>query len=354
MLVAFLGTRGTIPDAEEGTSSILVDNRLLLDVGSEIVSCFEKLRYRWKEELKGRLGQRVLSRYGHPTFSKLEHIFITHLHYDHWVGLPHLLHRAQMLEREYRLQRPYQVYVPKQAVNRLSSLLETMLGPGVFHFLKIHPVSSGQTISIAEDYIVTAMATKHEVLLPHVSRDESKRTVKMNWSDWSPGGALAYRVEQKKEKLDKKKANDLGINSGRMLGQLRREGQIQIGESTVYKTDIFRPEIISMVYTGDTPFDSDLLLFCESADMIVHEASYFEADSRYHLENHSAFVTVLAEMEKRYTTPKTIAPIHFSQRYSSDDIQEILSKLQKESNHRLLFPRTGMVVVFEKDHLQIL
>ncbi|MFX0114650.1 MAG: MBL fold metallo-hydrolase [Candidatus Hodarchaeota archaeon] len=354
MLIAFLGTRGTIPDADEGTTSILVDNRFLLDVGSEIISCFEKLRQRWKQELKHHLGQRLLSKYGHPTFSKLEHIFITHLHYDHWVGLAHLIHRAQMLEREYRLQRPYQVYVPEGAINRLTSLLETMLGPGVFQFLKIHPVSSGQTIPIAEDYAVTAMASKHEVLLPQVTRDELNNVTEMNWSNWSSGGALAYRIEQKKEKLDKKKAVDLGINSGRILAQLRKKGQVKIGETSISKIDVFKTETTSMVYTGDTAFDPDLLLFSKSADMIIHEATYFDANDRYHLDNHSVFNLILAEMEKLYTTPKIIVPIHFSRRYSREDIQKTLALLQKTSSHKLLFPKTGMVAVIEKTRLQIL
>ncbi|MHA2231133.1 MAG: MBL fold metallo-hydrolase [Candidatus Hodarchaeales archaeon] len=354
MLITFLGTRGTIPDAEEGTASILVDNRFLLDVGSEIVSCFERFRSRWKAELKHRLGQRVLSRYGHPTFSKLEYIFITHLHYDHWVGLPHLLHRAQMLEREYRIQRPYQVFVPKEAISRLTTLLESMLGPNVFQFLKIHPVSSGQAISIADDYVVTAMSTKHEVLLPKMTRDEESRITEMNWSNWSSGGALAYRIEQTKEKLDKKKAQDLGINSGRALGILRREGQIEVGEARVSKTDVFKAETTSIVYTGDTPFDPDLLLFCESADMIIHEASYLETSDRYHLDNHSALEVVLTEMEKLYRTSKLIVPIHFSRRYSHEDLQEKFAQLQRNSRHKLLLPRTGLIILLEKQQMQIL
>jgi len=354
MLIAFLGTRGTVPDAEEGTASILVDNRMLFDVGSEIISNLEKLRRRWKKELLELIGPRVLSRYGHPTFSKLEHIFLTHLHYDHWVGLPHLLHRAQLLELEYRTQKPYQVYVPEQSVDRLTNLLELMLGPGIFQILHIHPVSSGQIISIADDYTVTARTAKHDVRLPLITKDDTNNFIELNWSNWSLGGALSYRIEQKKEKLDKQKASELGLKSGRLLGLLRKDGSVNVGETSVSRTEVFRTVTTSLVYTGDTSFDPDLLSFCASADIIIHETSYLDRDESYHLENHSALEEILTEMEKLYKSHKVIVPIHFSQRYSFEEIEKALMNFQKKSSHNLLLPRTGMIIIFENQQLQVL
>ncbi len=352
MLIAFLGIRGTVPDAKEGTTSILIDNKFLFDVGSEIISCFERLRDRWKSEVSDILGQRVLSKYGHPTFSKLEHIFLTHLHYDHWIGLPHLLHRAQMLEYDYRIQKPYQIYAPEKSVNRLVNLLETIFGPQVFQFAKIHPVSPGQKILIDDNYTITAVATKHEVLLPKVHRDELKQTIEINWGEGESGKSYGFLIEHIKEKLNQVKADELGVNSGKKLGRIRRNGFLVTNENRIFKSEIFTTCKTSVVYTGDTPLDHDLLKFCNSADIIIHETSYLDYNEKYHLHNHSSLIQVISEMNHLYKDPKIIIPIHFSRRFSTQDIEVQLQLLQKNTHLKLLKPFTGMVVIIEDKKMQ--
>ncbi len=117
MLVYFLGTRGTVPTSGQGTMSICVDNKFLFDICPEFVHSMTKLVDRWKRTTNTDL-QRIQSLYGKPSFSSIDHIFISHFHLDHWGGLRHLLTRAIMFELDMRVEKkiPIHIYVPKHSI----------------------------------------------------------------------------------------------------------------------------------------------------------------------------------------------------------------------------------------------
>ncbi|PSQ31136.1 hypothetical protein BRD09_04820, partial [Halobacteriales archaeon SW_10_68_16] len=100
MRVTFLGTGGAVPTVQRGTSAILVareGDRLLFDCGEGT--------------------QRQMMRYA--TGFDVGHVFITHLHGDHVLGLPGLLQTWDFNDRE----SPLAVHAPAGTRERVERLV---------------------------------------------------------------------------------------------------------------------------------------------------------------------------------------------------------------------------------------
>ena len=89
MRVTFLGTSGAIPTTQRNTSSLFVNrdgDYLLFDCGEGT--------------------QRQMMRYG--TGFAVDHLFVTHLHGDHVLGIPGLLQTFDFNDRD----RPVAIHTP--------------------------------------------------------------------------------------------------------------------------------------------------------------------------------------------------------------------------------------------------
>jgi len=99
----FAGTAGSVPTPKRGLPALLLragGERILLDCG------------------EGTQHQLLRSNVGLP---EVDAIFITHLHLDHWMGLPGLIKTFDMRDRDRRLD----VYGPPG----LGTLFNTVLRP---------------------------------------------------------------------------------------------------------------------------------------------------------------------------------------------------------------------------------
>ena len=104
MEVIFLGTSGCIPTAERGLSSValkFLGELFLFDCGE---------------------GTQRQMRHAGLNFMKLDHIFLSHLHADHFLGLGGMIQSMDFLERD----RPLFVYGPPGTERTIKSL--TSLG----------------------------------------------------------------------------------------------------------------------------------------------------------------------------------------------------------------------------------
>ena len=125
MLINFIGTRGTHPSSGQGTMSFIVDNKIVFDISPEFVHSYTKFIDSWNKTESDTI-KNVQTLYGTPSFSKIEHIFITHLHYDHWGGLRHLLIWSQMFESSFRENKPINIYIPKKNLDFFQSRLKQL------------------------------------------------------------------------------------------------------------------------------------------------------------------------------------------------------------------------------------
>ncbi len=159
--IHILGCGSALPTLRHHTSSQVVDIRGKL----MMVDCGE--------------GTQVQLRRSHIGFTRIQAIFISHLHGDHCFGLMGMISTFGMLGRTSRLH----VYAPS-AFGPMLQMQMQMFCPGLEYEVEFHPVDTTQSRVIYEDksLSVSSIPLDHRVpccgflfrekpTLPHIRRD---------------------------------------------------------------------------------------------------------------------------------------------------------------------------------------
>ena len=121
MKITFIGTSTCIPDIGSEVASFLIDGKILVDTG-------------WCSVLKMR-------EYGFDPLD-IEYLILTHLHHDHYIGLPQLLFYL-------RLKKLVTIIGPskhlKNVVNKALEFLQISRFPELSLDLKLIPLSPGKS-----------------------------------------------------------------------------------------------------------------------------------------------------------------------------------------------------------------
>jgi len=278
----FAGTAGSVPSARRGLSALLVrrgGERILIDCGEGT--------------------QRQLLRAG--GLSDLTDIFITHLHVDHWLGLPGLLQTFSLRDRE----RPLQIYGPP-GIGEVMQTMRRIHGKLGFA-LQVVELDAGE--SVRRDALeIHAVNVRHRVLAYGYVLVEDPR----------PG------------RFDAALAASLGVAPGPDFGRLQR------GE-TVHGV---RPEQVigapregrKVVVSGDTAPCETLMLAAHAADLLVHEATFGEDErERARVTGHST--AAQAARIALDAQVRMLALTHISARYGGRELRE---------EARAIFPDTEL------------
>lgn len=229
--VTFLGTSGAVPTPERNPIGILLrreGDRILLDAGEGI--------------------QRQMMRFN--TGFALDHVVITHLHGDHYYGLPGLLETLEFNERE----RSLTIHVPARRTRRLRRFLEATVGELAFPLL-INGLEAGDVAIDHDDYELTAIEADHDTAAIAVRFAEHDR----------PG------------RFDKPRALELGVPEGPAFGRLQRGDAVELEDGTVIEPgQVLGPPRPGrqLVYTGDTRPSKAIEAAAEGADVLIHEATF--------------------------------------------------------------------------------
>jgi ribonuclease Z len=266
--VAFLGTGGPVPTALRGTASVLVTrggDRVMFDCG------------------EGTQRQLRLS----TGLVQLNHLFLTHFHLDHCLGLPGLLKTYDLNDRS----EPLSLHGPV-GLNRLLKDFSPLIGRLGFE-LKVRELEPGELVRMP-DYEIEAFAVEHRTR------------------------ALGYALleDDRPGRLDPEEAARLGVRPGPDLKALQ-DGRTVDGEKGPV-----RPEQVmgedrlgrAVAITGDTGPCPATVAAAADADLLIHDSSFMTEDTdRARETGHSTAVD--AARIAAEANVKMLALVHISSRY---------------------------------------
>ena len=225
--ITFLGTGGSWPVPRRGMPSLAIQ----ID---EIMNLFDCGEGTQKQIMKSKLS-----------FMRINNVFITHFHGDHFLGLLGLIQSMSFNNRT----EPLNIYGPPGAIRILSNALNV-------------------------GYYTLGFDVKVYQLYPDKSYDFDKFVVRTHWND-HPVPALSYSVAEKDLiKIDKEAADRLKIPSTR-LEELRQTGTIVFNGSTVTIQEVAKGirKGRKIVYTGDTRPMESMKEFAKDADVLIHDTT---------------------------------------------------------------------------------
>ena len=277
--VIFLGTGGIMPNKERNVPSIALRYNgeiILWDVG------------------EGTLRQLNIAKLS-PM--KIEKIFITHFHGDHYLGLMSLIQTMTLWNRE----KPLHIYGPKYTFEFVQNYLKS----GFFRpSFDIHIHELGEARLKFENYEIWSFKVEHGV----------------------PALGYVFKEKNKRGSFDLDKIRELGLRPGPWMKELETKGKVEIEGKVIHLEDVTgSPKRgVKVVYTGDTEPCERVKLFSEKADVLIHEATYLSEEDRgesYHSTVSEACKT--AEKAKA----KLLALFHRAPRYTYEEYKEGAKKL---------------------------
>lgn len=272
--VTFLGTAGAVPTTQRNPSSIFVNrdgDKLLFDIGEGT--------------------QRQMMRYG--TGFGISQIFITHLHGDHFYGLPGLLETFAINERA----EPLTIHVPPRSRSDLVALI-TASGGDPQYPVQINEVTPGEVVFQCDEYEICAFRTDHRI-----------RSV----------GYCIIEYERR-GRFDKEKAVSLGVPEGPMFSQLHNGSSVELADGTVVEPEqVVGPPRPGrhVVYTGDTRPTDTVVEYSRDADLLIHDGTFGEDYRDRAVETAHATAREAGEMARNAGVRKLVLT-HISSRYASD------------------------------------
>jgi ribonuclease Z len=284
--VVFLGTSGSGPTAQRAPSATLIrrgGERLLVD-------CAEGTQ---RQLLRSDVG-----------LVDLEEIFLTHLHADHFLGLPGMLKTFALRAREL----PLTVYGPRGTQGLIGDL-RRIFGRLTYP-LDVIELAPGDTQERA-GYRLTPIAVEHGVQgLGYVLAEQGR-----------PG------------RFDVETADRLGVPDGPQRGALQRGETVTLPDGSVVRPDAVLGEGRAgrkIVLTGDTGPCKTVLEAAAEADLLVHEATFL-ADERARARETGHSTAGEAALVAREARVRLLALTHVSSRYGGAAVEE---------EARELFPAT--------------
>jgi ribonuclease Z len=278
--IFFAGTGGSVPSARRGLPATLVRrgaDKLLIDCGEGT-------------------QRQLLRTVGLPDVTE---VFLTHLHVDHWLGLPGMLKSFEMRDRT----APLTVFGPP-GTERLMETMARVIGRLRYRFrvVDLEP----DAIVEFDGYEVHALRVRHR------------------------GEAYGYALfeDDRPGRFDAELAASLGVTPGPDFGRLQR-GETVGG---------VRPEQVvgearrgrRLVFSGDTSPCDMVRVAADGADVLVHESTFTSEERERALETGHSTARQAAELAAEAGV-RLLALTHLSTRYAGGEIRD---------EARTVFPRT--------------
>lgn len=277
MKIVFLGTGGTYPSRLRNVTSIAIQmpgEVLMFDCGEGT--------------------QRQLMR-SPVSFMKIKKIFISHLHADHFLGLPGLIQSMSLNGRENELL----IYGPRGTAMNVTAMMNLGYFRSGFK-VNTRDIKPGVTLGFG-GYSVKCVQADHSI------------------------PALAFSLEEKERpgKFDLKKAEALGIPEGPMYRRLQEGKPVTVHGRRISPAMVLgRPRPgRKIVYSGDTKPSERIVALARNAEILIHDCT-LDSSHKATAFDYGHSTAADAARVARKAKAKMLLLVHVSPRYEDTRILE--------------------------------
>ena len=246
-------------------------------------------------------GTQVQLRKAKAKFSKINHIFISHLHGDHVFGLPGLISSFRLLGRETTLH----VYGPKGIKEMMETIFRITETHQVFEVV-FHELSSKKSELIFEDNRVEVytIPLDHRIYCNGYLFKEKPKERHLNMQE-----IAKYPEIEICDYHNLKRGKDFVLNDGYVL---KNENLTNPAEPSV-----------SYAFCSDTRYLESIIPIIKEVDLLYHEATFLHELKE--MADYTGHTTALeaAKIARKANVKKLILG-HFSNRYN--DYQVLLNE----------------------------
>lgn len=290
--VTILGNNSALPAFDRHPTSQVVtldDQLFLVDCGEGTQVQLARYKIRW---------------------GRINYIFISHLHGDHYFGLPGFIHSMGLLNRENDLH----LYAPAP-LKEIIDLQFIAAGSALPFKLHFHALEGEGELIKTDKFRVSCFFTRHRIPCWGFKFEQVKPPRKINVEK-----ARIHNVPA--VFFDRLKAGDDFINA---------EGKTV--KNTLVTDPAPRPK--SYAFCADNQFHEEIISKISNVDILYHETTYLKdlserASARFHATTHQAALTAKMANVKRLLIG------HFSSKYDKLEIFE--------QEAREVFPRTELAL----------
>ncbi len=253
---------------------------------------------------------------------KINDIFLSHLHGDHWLGLPGLISTMALHEKGSALT----IHTFAEGAEMLGPLMKSLIGEAPFS-LKFNIIDPGRRQLLYEDKTlsVSSFPLYHRVNAVGFLFAEKPRGRHIDGDSARFHGVPNYFMENLRRGEDFVKPDGTVIPNSRLT------------------TDATLP--ISYAYCTDTVFDRRLVASVRGADTIYHDSTYGDDNASLAAARGHSTARQAGEIARRAGAGRLILG-HFSQRYDSE--APLAAQAAEEFAGRIVVANEGMTIDLRK------
>ena len=241
-------------------------------------------------------GTQVQLRKSKIKFSKINHIFISHLHGDHFYGLIGLISTFMLLNRENDLH----IYGPKGIKEIILLQLRASDSYSGYN-LYFHELTSKESVTVFEDekVIVKTIPLSHRVYTNGFLFQEKNIERKLNF-----------------ESIENYSIDKVYFNKIKFGGDITLEDGTIVPNSELS----FPPlPVKSYAYCSDTKYDEKIISIIQNVDYLYHESTFLESEKALSEKTMHSTAKQAATIASKAQVKNLILG-HYSTRYSSIEL----------------------------------
>lgn len=238
-------------------------------------------------------GTQVQLRRNKVKFSKINHIFISHLHGDHFYGLIGLVSTFMLLGRTNDLH----IYGPK-GIKEIITLQLKLSNSWTTYGLYFHELEATESEVIFED---------EKVLV---------KTIPLQHRVYTNGFLFQEKIGDRKLNIDT--INEYGIETC-YYQKIKNGKNITLDDGTEIKNELLTFDPIptkSYAFCSDTAFNERIVTMIKNVDVLYHESTFLESEESLANKTMHATAKQAATIAKEANVKQLLLG-HYSTRYDS-------------------------------------